>query len=367
MLFQNRFINAASMGRRMLAMVCAAHLATVSFAAPPAIEWDASTTRLLQAGATYGRMHRASEHAVLCAFEKQARSWLMRSEDGLKTWSEPILVGAFEAGAAANPELCILQDGRALMFWNERPRQQGGKDAFTIRMSASADGGRTWLPRTKPVFIAGNAQQNACWEPAAVEMPDGEVRLFFAHELPGQQEIAMMTSRNAGETWSAAAQVSLRQGRRDGMPVPLVLADGELVFSIEDNGIAGQDRPHPPFRPTIVEPSTKARWMALRDAPPDSCNVAAPYLARLPSGETLLSVQTNEDEHPWHHMAVYVGDKDAHDFGGRTLPFGLPENTNGEWNSLFVPDDKHVIALSHTTIRGQRGLWCVTGTIVRPR
>lgn len=173
----------------------------------------------------------------------------------------------------------------------------------------------------------------------------------------------MMTSRDAGDTWSPPKQVSLRPNRRDGMPVPCLLKDGRLVFSIEDNGIAGQDRPHSPFRPTIVDPSAKDRWMALAKSPDDKFNVAAPYLTRLPGGHTLLAVQSNEDEHRWHRMAVYVGDEHARSFTNRSLPFGLPPNSNSEWNALCVLDDHHLIALTSATIQGKRGVWIVRGAV----
>jgi hypothetical protein len=251
------------------------------------------------------------------------------------------------------------------MFWNERPAHENGPHHFTIRMSLSRDGGVTWQPRAEPIFSGGNTAAKGCWEPAAVQMPDGEVRLFFAHELPGQQEIAMMTTRDAGTTWSTKQQASLRPNRRDGMPVPCLLNDGRLVFSIEDNGLAGQESKHPPYRPTIVDPTAKDRWMALRDTPGEQCNVSAPYLTRLPTGETLLSVQSNEDDPRRYHTVVYVGDEQARGFTQRSLPFGLPPETHCQWNALFALNADRVVALASATLDGKAGLWAITGHIRR--
>lgn len=331
----------------------------------PRIEWDASTQHLLEPNGVYARMTRLRDGSLLACSQSKKSVVVLRSEDDGKSWSAPIIVTTYQPGVAANPDLCALEDGSVLAFWNERPVPDNGEHKFTIRVSRSTDNGKTWQPGEEPVFVGGNAFATACWEPSAVQMPDKEVRLFFAHELPGQQEILTMTSRDAGETWSSPKQVSLRPGRRDGMPVPCLLKDGRLVFSIEDNGIAGQDRPHPPFRPTIVDPSAKDRWMALAQAPDDKSNVAAPYLTRLPSGETLLAVQSNEDEHRWHRMAVYVGDEQARGFTNRSLPFGLPPNSNSEWNALCVLDNHHLIALTSATIQGKRGVWIVRGTVTR--
>ncbi|MBL9146107.1 MAG: exo-alpha-sialidase [Verrucomicrobiaceae bacterium] len=341
-------------------------VASVSFGAGlPRIEWDAGTEHLLVPQGVYARMTRLRDGALLACSQSKKSVIVLRSDDEAKSWSAPITVTTYAHGVAANPDLCALADGSVLLFWNERPVPDNGSHKFTICVTRSTDGGRTWEPRGEPIFTGGNVFANACWEPSAVQMPDGEVRMFFAHELPGQQEILMMTSLDAGQTWSSSKQVSLRPKRRDGMPVPCLLKDGRLVFSIEDNGIAGQDRPHPPFRPTIVNPEAKDRWMALATAPDDKCNVAAPYLTRLPSGETLLAVQSNEDERRWHRMAVYVGDEHARGFTHRTLPFGLPPESNSEWNALCVLEADHVIALTSAMIQGKRGVWMVRGTVKR--
>jgi hypothetical protein len=329
----------------------------------PKIQWDPSSQRLLVPGGGYGRMHQLPNgHLLLCS-QLHGAVVVLRSEDKAHSWSPPIEVARYEHGIAANPELCPLSDGHVIALWNERPKVLGGPHHFTIRMSLSSDGGQTWQSREEPVFTAGNTMNTACWEPAAIQMPDREIRLFFSHEVPGQQETLLMTSHDTGLTWNPPKQASLRPNRRDGMAVPLLLADGRLVFSVEDNGIAGQDRPHPPFRPSVIDYEQPDRWMALKEFPPDKQNLAAPYLARLPTSETLLSVQTNADETRWHRMAVFVGDAHAKNFTNRSLPFGLPPESNGEWNSLCVISENQIIALSSTTIDGKRGLWSVTGRI----
>lgn len=332
----------------------------------PHLEWDASTLRLLLPGGGYGRIHRLANGSLLASAEWQRTSVVLHSRDDGLTWTAPITAATFAHGIAANPELCPLRDGRVLLLWNERPVPDGGRHPYTIRLSSSCDGGITWIPRAEPVFTAGTTMAAACWEPAAVQMPDDSIRLFFAHELPGQQEIASLTSRDASQTWSEPSQASLRPNRRDGMPVPCLLQDGTLALSIEDNGIlAATEARHPPFRPSIVLPDRQQRWTALGEPPAENVNVAAPYLVRLSTGETLLSVQSNEDEHRWHRMAVYVGNENARDFRNRSLPFGLPPQTNGEWNSLCVVDADAVIALSTATIEGQRGLWSIRGRVRR--
>ena len=335
----------------------------------PRIEWQRETLRLIERGATYGRMARLRDGAILCCYQRGRVSWTRRSEDGGCTWSAPAEAARCAFGVAANPELCALADGRVLLLYNERPQPENGTAHYTIRLATSTDGGRSWQGRAEPLFIAGTTERTGCWEPAAVQMPDGEVRLFFANESFAAddyaQEILLITSRDAGATWNTPRRVSFRPERRDGMPVPAILADGRLVFSIEDNGIAGQQREHPPFRPTIVASDTGERWLALASSPPDACNVAAPYLARLPGGTTLLSAQSTEDDRRFRHMVVYIGDATARNFAQRTLPFGSSAGVDCWWNSLFVKDARTVVALSDTTIDGQRGLWCIEGHVTQ--
>ncbi len=364
---QNEYCQMKKIALLFFALLPMAPLAALRASADvglPHVDWDASTERLLQPDATYGRMRRIADGTILCCFQMASKSWVMRSKDEARTWESPVEAGSGKAVVAANPELCALRNGSVLLFFNERPYDEGRTTHFTIRMSTSRDGGRTWQARPEPVFIAGTQSREGCWEPAAAQMPDSTLHVFFAHELPGQQEIATMTSHDEGVIWSEPSQASLRAKHRDGMPVPLILQDGRAVFSIEDNGVAPRAGEHPVFRPTIIEfdsagsvgADSPRRWMALRDQLPGKCNVAAPYLARLKSGETLLSVQSNEDDPRWRRMAVYVGDASAKNFSHRSLPFGLPPETNSEWNSLFVKNADTVIALTHATIKGQCGL-----------
>lgn len=322
--------------------------------APRTLTWDTAGARLLAPGGTYGRIARLADGALLCSFERGGRAWVQRSVDRAATWSEPVLACELSAAAAANPELCPLSSGAVLLLVNQRPRSAG--QPFAVRLSTSRDGGRTWQPRGEPVFAAGTTRATGCWEPAAVQRADGSLHLVLAHEVSGDQEILGLTSRDEGATWSAPTRLSFVPGHRDGMPVPLLLGDGRLVVAIEDNSLAP---PH--FRPTLVAPGGE-RWAALATPPPLDCNLAAPYLVRLPAGETLLSVQSNEDDRRWRRLAVYVGDTQARGFGARTLPFGLGA-ADCLWNSLFVLDERTVLALSGTAREGRRGLWCVAGTL----
>ena len=189
----------------------------------------------------------------------------------------------------------------------------------------------------------------------------------------------MLRSFDRGITWSQPETVSFRATARDGMPVPLVLAEGRgIVLAIEDNGGGA-------FQPAIVHSSLDDNWRqgpaggdslrrrsALKTPLPPDVYAGAPYIVQLPTGETILSVQSAEGRPTCSsldrsRMVVYVGDNRARQFANPSIPFDVPPDENGLWNSLFIKNASTVTAISSTTVNGVRGLWAIDGTVVRSR
>ena len=168
-----------------------------------------------------------------------------------------------------------------------------------------------------------------------------------------------MISTDAGKTWSDAERVSFRPKHRDGMPAPLLLANGKVVVAIEDNGLSG---PH--FKPAIVDIATGERWSALTNPLDDQHYGGAPCLRQLPSGETLLSFQQSDDGTLRRcRMVVCIGDADARNFTSVTHPLPPPTRGNQAWNSLFVKNGNTVTAISTATIDNRRGIWSIDGRV----
>ncbi len=343
------------------------------------IRWQPDTAVLVQRGAAYGRMARVSDGVVLCGYSRRGLICVRRSVDEGRTWQAETTAAKYDHGHATNAELLVLRDGRVLLMYNERPRD--GALPYAIALRTSDDGGRTWQGQRR-VYTAGVMFENGCWEPAAVELPSGEIQLFFANEAPyrasAEQEITRLRSLDGGDTWLEPQAVSFRPDHRDGMPVPLLLAGGErIALAIEDDGLAGTFKPVIVSLSIVVEPGSlpvcaddSRRRAALVEPLPDQVYAGAPYLVQLPSGETALSVQSSEGrgtrhDHRNSRMVVYVGDSTAHDFAARSLPFESLTDAPGLWNSLFVKDAGTVTAISGTTVKGVRGLWAVDGRIER--
>ena len=346
----------------------------------PWIKWDMRSLSLIQPHAGYGRMIRLVSGEILCCFEFEGKIQVRRSDDDGRTWNEPSIVASWEHGALANPALLQIRKGSVLCFYNQRPapRSYTTQDAypFAICLTRSEDGGWTWqTPVT--LYSGGFNFEEGCWEPVAIELPTGEIQMFFANEKPyrstHEQEITLLRSFDGGTTWCEPETVSFRAGHRDGMPAPLVLHDNKgIVLAIEDNGLDKVNmKPvivytslEDNWRSGCVDGDSPRRWPALAKPLPPPVYAGAPYMCRLPSGRIVLSFQQADDGDLAHsHMVVCIGDADARDFFSPSYPFPRTPHKGQLWNSLFVKNKDTITALSSTVINDVPGLWSIDGRV----
>ena len=340
------------------------------------IAWDAGSRAFVTAG-VYARVKRINGGDLLLAYSDGLAVKVRRSRDNGLTWEAATVVAQRSGYDYTNAELTQLANGWLLAVWNGRPVSDGGGPRYTIMSKISRDGGVTWSDE-RTAYTGDNVFGNGVWEPVTMQLPAGEVQLFFANESPyrssDEQEITLMRSSDNGLSWGGAQRVSFRAGHRDGMPVPVRLAgNAGLALAIEDNGLSGA------FKPAIVGSSTAdnwnrgvTRWSALRSDQqlPAAVYAGAPYLAQMPTGETVLSVQSTEgranNSIDVANMQVYVGDGAARNFANRSTPFpDLPAGAKALWNSLTVLDNDQVLAVSSVTGLGRNGIWTVRGRVVR--
>ena len=346
------------------------------------VKWDAESYNYVGRGG-YARIKEVgSRHAMVHSMGRVAV--IRFSDDGCESWGKPIEVAKAEGFTYTNCELLQLQSGRLLYTWNARPHKDTGMP-FKIMYALSDDGGKSWS-KGCDLYIGGTEFKNGCWEPVALQLPSGEIHVYFANEAPytrsAEQEISLMRSYDEGKSWSKAERVSYRAGKRDGMAVPIYLPhSGEIVMAIEDNGVRGT------FKPVIVR--TAKNWrdgyvtgnssrreeaLAERCSVGDEIYAGAPYLIRLGENHTLLSVQSTQGRkgqgHKFANMQVYVGDKNARNFCNRSTPLpDLPKEGNALWNSLAQIDEQTVIAVMSVRglEQGKNGIWTAKGTITKRR
>ncbi|MBL8173761.1 MAG: exo-alpha-sialidase [Bryobacterales bacterium] len=364
-------------GKAAVLLLSAAAIAAAADHRSARIQWDSSTLTLIQRNGLYGRMARLPDQNLLAIYERAARVYTRLSRDEGRTWEGERSVASFEFGTAANPEIAVLSSGWLLAAYNERPND--GAHRFAIKVLTSINNGESWSePRL--IYQAGADNGTGCWEPIFLVLPWGEVQIYFANEYPypdtNEQEITMLRSFDQGETWSEPVRVSRRDGRRDGMPVPVLLDwPHGIAVAIEDNGLSGT------FKPVIVKTAaednwqsghvggdSERRWSALEIPLVAGVYGGAPYLRQFPGGETVLSIQSGEGRArantlDFSRMAVYVGDREARNFTNRSFPFDVAENASGLWNSLFIKNATTVTAISGTTVNGIRGLWAIDGLL----
>ena len=96
--------------------------------------------------------------------------------------------------------------------------------------------------------------------------------------------------------------------------------------------------------------------------------MGAPYLLKLPTGETLISYQTNENRaSDWEYstMEVAIGDKTARNFNRRTRPFDVPLDKEAKWNSLAMWDENTVVAFTSSDFKSKEvAPWLIKGYII---
>jgi hypothetical protein len=350
------------------------------------ISWKAYGTarKISQDGvyADYGRIIRVSNSDTLLLVyhggpnnQDWINIYLRKSFDNGNTWQDHQIVADINRNnnywRFANPELHELKNGWILLAYTANGKPETNDNCY-IHLLISKDMGATW---EGPQLI----QTGRSWEPSMVQLPGGEIEMFYSSEAKWwpplgntyiQQEIHMIRSTNNGLNWSFPSTVAWYPGKRDGMPVPLLLSGNRgVVFGIET--VNSGTSPYIVAR-NLDEPWTLTsanfenglyRWLAGYF----NGHGGAPYLVQLPTGETVLSVHVYRggDWHQNNYMQVMIGDRDARNFSKLSTPWGvLPANESAVNNSLFIRDAQTIIAVSGRNFPdGSGGIYWLEGTI----
>ena len=334
------------------------------------IFWDTSTRTTVFPAGTYSRLIQLQDGRLMAVAENGGINIAFSRNKG-SSWDSPIKIATNPAGInEAVPDLIQLSDGTIIVAYNPRPTSPYSVDRkFGIRCKRSTDNGVTW---SNEIFVndAYETFENGCWEPSMLELPSGELQLYFADEGPytnsSEQQISLCRSFDKGQTWSAPQKISFRAGNRDGMPSPVLLKDkSQIVVAIEDNGWGYGD-----FFPTTVRCDLSNNWANNYFVNSTSTNRnktldlsvcpvvtgGAPYLRVLPNGETVLSWQSAYNSNGVVKMWVAMGDERAMNFKSISRPFSTGAKEATMWNSVAVVDTVvYAVGCTGFTVETERG------------
>lgn len=325
------------------------------------IFWDTATKTTVFPNGGYARMIQLQDGRLMAVTENNGIDISFSTNLG-SSWSSQTKIVSNPSGLPeCVPDLIQLSDGTILVAYNPRPSSPYSEDRkFGIRLKRSTDNGMTWSDEIY-VIDADYDFSNGCWEPSFLQLPSGEVHLYYADEDPyrsnNDQQISLCRSFDGGVTWSAPEKITYREGWRDGMPSAVILQDGNIAMAYEDNGWSGFEWS---FVPSIavcpletnwhdywVDADSPNRWQARNyDFVNSGIRGGAPYLRVLPWGETVLSHQGDIDGSGKYNMYIYVGNEHAQDFKAACAPFSLGANEQALWTSVAVIDTGIVVAVA---------------------
>ena len=323
------------------------------------IFWDTTSRSVVFGTGWYARMIQLQDGRLMAACEHGGID-ISFSNNGGKSWTSPTkIVSNTNNVPNCVPDLIQLKDGTIIVAYNPRPSTPYTEDRhFGMRCKRSTDNGTTW---SNEIFVydASYIWDDGCWEPSLIELPSGELQLYYSDEGPytnsNEQNISVCRSFDGGLTWSKPDIVSYRAGYRDGMPCPVLLKDqSEIVVTIEDNGWPGVGD----FFPTTVRCPLETNWTdyyvdanspnrekTLDFAYCPNATGGAPYLRVLPWGETVMSYQSAYNHNGKLNMYVALGDEQARNFKSMQHPFRIGDTETVMWNSVCIVDTGEVVAV----------------------
>lgn len=119
-----------------------------------------------------------------------------RSTDGGRTWADPVTT----VTGSADKNWVVCDNHESSPHYGNCYTQYGDNDASELRMTTSADGGRTWSP---PAAAADHARGSS-GQP--VVRTDGAVVVPYLNQ--GDTEVRAFGSTDGGASWTASTLVS---------------------------------------------------------------------------------------------------------------------------------------------------------------
>jgi hypothetical protein len=155
------------------------------------------------------------------------RVFVLRSDDGGRSWGPAILAAALDGREFEEPAPLALPDGRILMLLRENVSRR-------LWHIQSSDGGESWS-RPEPTAING-------YPAHLLLLPDHRILCVFGHRRP-DFSIRAVLSGDSGRHWGVDATMTLRgalPSKDLGYPSSVLRADGTVLtvyYAQEEDGV----------------------------------------------------------------------------------------------------------------------------------
>ena len=347
------------------------------------VEWDEKSILKINETGQYPRLMVLQDGFYICVYEdnkgncclnKYNKDWKLQKKDIIFTTKKVVNGDLVGVTRPANPELLQLRSGRVIYVCNYRSSIDG-LSPYSIVIKYSDDNCNTWSD-INYVYRADDKLKNGCWEPKMIELPTGEIQLYFSDENQyrnsNEQEIVLMSSFDKGVNWSRPRQVCYSVGKRDGMAVPIIVGSN-ILMAIEDNTF-GKHQPSiltssikNNWRKPIMADS-KQRYFVGKDMFDGTVYGGAPYIAASENGDIFLSFQTTYNRNSdlkYASMGLAIKPRKSSKYYFDSFPFLLDEKQSGLWGSLYIIDSDHLVALSSITKEGVQAPYLIIGRIIK--
>jgi hypothetical protein len=160
--------------------------------------------------------------------DRRFRSWLYRSRDDGRTWSDPVVIGP------EHNETNLLHLGDE--HWLACARAGTGVEGRDfVELFGSDDDARTW---TKKTTLTGFQRVNG----HLMKLTDGSVIFTYGDRAtaPGSKGLEAMRSRDNGQTWSEPIRLVDWNGLDGGYPSCVQRADGQIVTAYYSSALSDQ-------------------------------------------------------------------------------------------------------------------------------
>lgn len=213
----------------------------------------------------------------------------------------------------------------------------------------SHDNGKTW---TRPNVI----YEGPCWEPYALELPDGRVQVYFTDARPSTRNsgTSLIESWDGGVNFGPKKRVSrvykyYDKGEKiytDQMPVFRLLNDGKTLFGIVEDRLEldGPDTQSSYWISNIYNDGFDWKNLGENSEGPErrvtqSLRSNSGYVVTLPSGEVVISTGIGGLH------SVKIGDRTATKWNSRNFEtdWYQPFAGTGVWGNIEATNDKHHI------------------------